>query len=105
MIEPFHPEKEDIVFEKRRATVFLGSDFESRLINWGLSTIVIVGCTTDGGVEGSVRDGYYRGFSMVVVRDCVGTRTEIGHLNALKRMERFADVVYSIDLLKVWGEY
>jgi nicotinamidase-related amidase len=63
------------------------------------------GCTTDGGVEGSVRDGFYHGYSMVVVRDCVGTRTESGHLDALKRMERFADVVDSGKLVKIWEGY
>jgi len=41
----------------------------------------------------TVRDGHNRGHLMVVVRDCVGTYTEDGHNAALKRIERFADVV------------
>ena len=48
---------------------------------------VIVGCTTDGGVEATVRDEFNGGCFMVVARDCVGTYTEKGHLGALKRME------------------
>jgi hypothetical protein len=39
---------------------------------------------------------------MVVVRDCVGTYTEEGHNAALKRMDRFADVVNSQDLIQIW---
>jgi len=35
----------------------------------------MIGCTTDGGVEMTVRDGHNRGHLMVVVRDCVGTYT------------------------------
>jgi nicotinamidase-related amidase len=62
----------------------------------------MVGCTTDGGVEGTVRDGFYRGHFMIVVRDCVGTRTEDGHRDALRRMERFGDVVESAELIKIW---
>ncbi len=62
----------------------------------------MVGCTTDGGVGGTVRDGYYRGYFMVVVRDCVGTRTEEGHLGALERMERWADLIESEGLIGIW---
>jgi len=65
----------------------------------------MVGCTTDGGVEGTVRDGYYRGYFMVVVKDCVGTRTEEGHRGALERMERWADVIESHELNKIWQNH
>jgi len=105
LIEPFKPQDEDLTLDKRRATVFLGTEFESLMIHWGARTIVMVGCTTDGGVEGTVRDGYYRGYFMVVVKDCVGTRTEEGHRDALKRMERWADVIESYELIKIWKNY
>lgn len=105
LIEPFKPEGDDIVLEKRRATMFLGTEFQNIMSNRGATTVVMVGCTTDGGVEGTVRDDYYLGYFMVVVRDCVGTRTESGHLDALKRMERFADVVQSGELIKIWESY
>ena len=103
LIEPFKPEEDDIVLDKRRPTMFLGTEFENFMTNRRVTTVVIVGCTTDGGVEGTVRDGFYRGYFMVVVRDCVGTRTESGHLDALKRMKRFADIVDSGELIKAWG--
>jgi len=102
LMEPFRPNETDLVLEKRRPTMFLGTEFESLLLHRGATTIVIVGCTTDGGVEGTVRDGFYRGYFVVVVRDCVGTYTEEGHVGALKRMERFADVVESSELIKIW---
>lgn len=102
LMEPFRPDEYDLVLEKRRPTMFLGTEFESLLVNRRATTVVIVGCTTDGGVECTVRDGHYRGYFMVVVRDCVGTYTEEGHLGALKRMERFADVVESSELIKIW---
>ncbi len=102
LIEPFKPQEEDVIIDKRRATMFLGTEFESLMIHWGTRAIVMVGCTTDGGVEGTVRDGYYRGYFMVVVKDCVGTRTEAGHWEALKRMERWADVIASHELVKIW---
>ncbi len=102
LMEPFRPDEGDLVLEKRRPTMFLGTEFENLLANRRAITVVMVGCTTDGGVEATVRDGHYRGYFMVVVRDCVGTYTEEGHVGALKRMERFADVVESSELIKIW---
>ncbi|MFQ5682370.1 MAG: cysteine hydrolase [Candidatus Binatia bacterium] len=105
LIEPFKPEEDDALLDKRRGNLFLGTEFENLMSNRAATTIVLVGCTTDGGIEGSVRDGYYRGYSMIVVRDCVGTRTEKGHRGALERMERFADVVESGQVIKIWDGY
>jgi nicotinamidase-related amidase len=102
IMEPFRPGESDVVIDKRRPTMFIGNEFETVLSNRRADTVVMIGCTTDGGVEATVRDGYYRGYFMVVVRDCVGTYTEEGHNAALKRMERFADIVDSQELIRIW---
>ncbi|MGH7828437.1 MAG: cysteine hydrolase [Candidatus Binatia bacterium] len=102
IMEPFKPRENDIVIDKRRPTMFIGNEFETVLANRGATTIVMIGCTTDGGVEATVRDGFHRGYLMVVVRDCVGTYTEEGHSAALKRMERFGDIVDSNALIQIW---
>jgi hypothetical protein len=39
---------------------------------------------------------------MVVARDLVGTYTEEGHNAALKRLERFGDIVDSQELIRMW---
>lgn len=102
IMEPFKPRPDDIVIDKRRPTMFIGNEFETILHNRGATTVVLIGCTTDGGVEMTVRDGHNRGYLMVVVRDCVGTYTEEGHRAALARIERFADVVESKELIELW---
>jgi len=102
IMEPFKPGEDDVVIDKRRPTMFIGNEFETVLSNRRAVTVVMIGCTTDGGVEATVRDGYHRGYFMVVVRDCVGTYTEEGHNAALKRMERFADIVDSKELIQIW---
>jgi nicotinamidase-related amidase len=83
--------------------MFIGNEFETLMHNHGATTVVMIGCTTDGGVEMTVRDGHNRGYLMVIVRDCVGTYTEEGHNAALKRIERFADVVESKELIEIWS--
>ena len=102
LMEPFKPADNDLVIDKRRSSMFIGNEFETILGNRGATTVVMIGCTTDGGVESTVRDGFLRGYFMVVLRDCVGTYTEEGHNAALKRMERFGDVVESAELIRIW---
>lgn len=102
IMEPFKPGTDDAVIDKRRPSMFIGNEFETIMHNVGATTVVLIGCTTDGGVEMTVRDGHNRGHLMVVVRDCVGTYTEEGHNAALKRIERFADVVESRQLIEIW---
>ena len=87
---------------KRRPTMFIGNEFETIMNNIGATTIVMIGCTTDGGVEATVREGFNRSYFMVIARDCVGTYTEEGHNAALKRMERFAEIVDSKKLIDIW---
>lgn len=102
IMEPFKPVLDDVIIDKRRPSMFVGNEFETIMHNIGASTVVMIGCTTDGGVEMTVRDGHNRGHLMVVVRDCVGTYTEEGHQAALKRIEKFADVVDAKDLIDFW---
>jgi len=102
IMAPFEPRPQDIVIDKRRPTMFIGNEFETIMSNLGLSTIVMIGCTTDGGVEATVREGFNRSYFMVIPRDCVGTYTEAGHNAALKRMERFAELVESKELIEIW---
>jgi len=102
IMEPFKPGPEDTVIDKRRPTMFIGNEFETIMSNLGLTTIVMIGCTTDGGVEATVREGFNRSYFMVIPRDCVGTYTEEGHNGALKRMERFAEIVESKEVIEIW---
>jgi ureidoacrylate peracid hydrolase len=102
IMEPFKPGEDDIIIDKRRPTMFIGNEFETIMSNRGATTIVMIGCTTDGGVEATVRERFNRNYFMVVVRDCVGTYTEEGHNSALKRMERFAEIVDSKSLIACW---
>ena len=101
-MEPFKPAPEDTVIDKRRPSMFIGNEFETIMNNIGATTIVMIGCTTDGGVEATVREGFNRSYFMVIARDCVGTYTEEGHNAALKRMERFAEIVDSKELIDIW---
>jgi ureidoacrylate peracid hydrolase len=102
IMEPFTPGPDDVVIDKRRPTMFIGNEFATILSNRGATTLVMIGCTTDGGVEATVRDGFHRGYFMVIAHDCVGTYTEEGHKTALARMEKFGEIVSSKELIEIW---
>jgi nicotinamidase-related amidase len=102
LMEPFRAAPDDLVLEKRRTTIFLGTEFESVLVHRQALTVVIVGCRTDHGVEATARDGTMRGYCMVVVRDGVGSDSEQAHAEALKRLDRVADVVDAAELIDIW---
>ena len=102
LMEPFKPGENDMIIDKRRPTMFIGNEFETIMNNLRATTIVMIGCTTDGGVEATVREGFNRSYFMVIPRDCVGTYTEEGHNAALKRMDRFAEIVDSKELIEIW---
>jgi Amidases related to nicotinamidase len=46
--------------------MFIGNEFETIMNNIGATTIVMIGCTTDGGVEATVREGFNRSYFMVI---------------------------------------
>ena len=57
IMEPFKPGPQDEIIDKRRPSMFIGNEFETIIQNIGATTVVMIGCTTDGGVEMTVRDG------------------------------------------------
>jgi nicotinamidase-related amidase len=97
LMEPFKPGPDDVVIDKRRPSMFVGNEFETILHNRGATTVVMVGCTTDGGVEMTVRI-HNRGHSMVIVHRCVFIPRA---WRALKRIERFADGRVE-KLIEIW---
>ena len=98
------PQPGDLVFKKRRPTAFIGSEFEMMVRNRGVKTIVLTGVSTEGGIEGTARDGLVLGYYMVVVKDCVGSSRKEGHELALKYMEGVFDVTDTQTLAGLWSK-
>src|SRR5918992_385612 len=86
IVDDLKPEPKDIVFQKRRPDGFVGTDFDLMLRSNGVRTILIGGVATEGGVEGTARSGRNLGYDIVVLKDCVGSRSRELHELALKPM-------------------
>ncbi len=79
---------------KKYASCFFGTDLTSRLLSQGVDTLLLAGCTTSGCVRASAVDALQTGLRPMVVRDCVGDRSQAAHDQSLFDLQaKYADVV------------
>lgn len=79
---------------KKYASCFFGTDLQSRLVSRGVDTLLIAGCTTSGCVRASAVDACQSGLRPMVVRECVGDRSQPAHEQSLFDLQaKYADVV------------
>jgi len=103
IVAELKPQPHDIVFRKRRPDAFVGTDFDLMLRSKGVKTILIGGVATEGGVEGTARSARNLGYDVVVLKDCVGSRSRELHEMALKLMEQtHFDIASAGDVVENW---
>ena len=72
----------------------------SYLIERGVDTLVVTGCTTSGCVRGTVVDGFAYNFRILVPHDCVYDRSQVSHaVNLFDMSEKYADVASTEETL------
>jgi len=77
----------DWEIEKYRPDVFVGSSIDGLLRANGVESVVMLGLTTEGCVESSVRGASYHDYYAVVVRDLVASPNRIQHEGAMRLFE------------------
>lgn len=103
IVDDLRPEPKDIVFQKRRPDGFVGTDFDLMLRSNSVRTILIGGVATEGGVEGTARSARNLGYNVVVLKDCVGSRSRELHELALKLMEQtHFDIATAGEVAEIW---
>ena len=84
--------RNDTIIPKTRYSAFYKTDLERILHEKGVDIIVLTGVCTDICILFTSADAYYRGFKVIVPRDCVKSLDEKRHNWALKHMEQILDV-------------
>jgi nicotinamidase-related amidase len=103
IVDELKPEAQDIVFQKRRPDGFVGTDFDLALRSNSIRTILIGGVATEGGVEGTARTARNLGYDIVVLKDCVGSRSRELHDLALRLMEQtHFDIATAGEIAAIW---
>ena len=85
---------DEALVEKPRASAFLNTNLISILVDRGIDTVVIVGCSTSGCIRSTAESAVDLGFHALVPREAVGDRSESAHIaNLFDIDQRYADVV------------
>ena len=76
IVEELKPEKTDIIIKKRRYSGFYSTDLDLTLRELKIDTLILTGVATNICVLHTAADAYFRGYKIVVVKDCVATLNE-----------------------------
>jgi nicotinamidase-related amidase len=88
------PCPEDLVIEKENASAFFGTHLAAYLIEHGIDTLLITGCSTSACIRSTATDAKSFRFRPVIISDCVGDRSAVAHVFTLADIQaRFSDVV------------
>ena len=95
------PREGDVLLPKKHPSAFFATPLVSHLIDLGVDTLVVTGCTTSGCVRCSVVDAFSYNFRVVVPSDCVYDRSATSHaVNLFDMASKYADVVPSAEIIE-----
>ena len=104
IVDDLSPQPGELVIEKHRSSAFIGTNLDLVLRSNGIKTIVVSGCTTEGCVDSTIRDGGFLDYYPVAVRDCIASDNRALHDAAMLILEAYrAIVVPSSDVMSSWG--
>ena len=94
IVEALKPEAGELVVRKTNPSAFFATNLSAWLVQRGVETLLVAGCTTSGCVRASVVDAMSAGFRPIVLSDCVGDRAAGPHeANLFDMGQKYADVV------------
>lgn len=88
IVDELRPEGRSHVIPKRRYSGFFGTDFDLRLRENDIKTIVLMGVLTDICVMYTSADASARGYDVVVLSDATASTSQDAHRFALEHMEK-----------------
>ena len=97
------PETGEPVLKKYRSSAFVGTPLDLLLRSNGIDTILVCGCTTEGCVESTARDGMFMDYYVVVVADCIESDTREQHEASLTLMRSRFDMFPSTEIIASWN--
>jgi nicotinamidase-related amidase len=88
------PQKDDFIIYKENASAFFGTHLAPYLIERGVDTLIITGCSTSACVRATATDARAYRFKPIIPRQCVQDRAPAAHeWNLFDIDAKFGDVV------------
>jgi nicotinamidase-related amidase len=100
----FHPDiaplEGEILLPKRHPSAFFGTPLLSYLVQSGIDSLVVTGCSTSGCVRGSAVDAFSYNYKVAVPSDAVYDRSPLVHeVNLFDMGQKYADVSTTDELM------
>lgn len=90
-VPQLQPAAGELVLRKSNPSAFFGTALAGWLLQRGVQTLLIAGCTTSGCVRASVVDAMCHGLRPLLVTDCVGDRSLQAHeANLFDMQQKYA---------------
>jgi nicotinamidase-related amidase len=102
LVDGLVPTAKDVTVEKFRPDAFLRTALDAILRSQGIESLVIVGTTTEGCVESTVRAASYHDYYVVPVTDLIAGPNAALHQNSLQFMSARYPAATSEEVLGAW---
>ena len=105
IIEQIKPSQKDHVVIKRRDSAFQDTETEVWLRSLNVNTLIFCGIDTSICVETSLRDGFNRGYDVILVSDCTASTNNKHYQTTIEHVKEYYGIVMTmkelIQLLKL----
>ena len=99
IIDELLPTKDDHIVVKRRDSAFQDTEFELWLKSIGADTVIYTGIDTCICVENSVREGFNKGYDVILVEDAVASSWQELHKATLEKVRGSFGLVLTAERL------
>jgi len=99
IIDELLPTKDDHIVVKRRDSAFQDTEFELWLKSIGADTVIYTGIDTCICVENSVREGFNKGYDVILVEDAVASSWQELHKATLEKVRGSFGLVLTTERL------
>lgn len=104
-VEEVAPKPGDVLLPKKHPSAFFGTPLVSHLIDLGVDTLFVTGCTTSGCIRASVTDAFAYNFKVIIPHECAYDRSPTSHaVNLWDMNAKYADVIPTAQAISLLDE-
>jgi len=102
IIDELKPEKSDFHVLKRKYSAFQGTDLDMLLRELKVDTLILTGVVTDICIQHTAADAFFRGYKLIVPKDCVEAVDESTQKAAIEYLKKAygCEITTTDELLK-----